>query len=178
MANEDKWPPNPTTSSSETSEVEAKVIRKVLTVAQTKDLHDDFDQIFEKHDLQRTLRVGAWIFRFINNHRRRESLSGPLTTVEIESVKEWWIKRVQEGALLMLNFVEIQSTLSLQANKDGVLECRGRIQGKCHTYLPDDAMFTRKLVRRAHCETLHRGVGLTMAVVRERFWIPRLRRKW
>ena len=87
LANEDKWPPNPTTSSSETSEVEAKVIRKVLTVAQTKDLHDEFDEILEKHDLRRTLRDGAWIFRFMNNCRRRESLSGPLTTVEIGRVK-------------------------------------------------------------------------------------------
>jgi len=26
-----------------------------------------------------------------------------------------------------------------------------------------------------HCETLHEGVGLTMAAMREKFWVPRLR---
>ena len=32
-----------------------------------------------------------------------------------------------------------------------------------------------KLVRRIHCETLHGGIGLTMAAVRERYRVPRLR---
>lgn len=27
-----------------------------------------------------------------------------------------------------------------------------------------------------HCETLYGGVGLTMAAVREKYWVPRLRR--
>ena len=43
-------------------------------------------------------------------------------------------------------------------------------------YLPEDPTLTRKLVRRVHCETLHGGVGLTMAAIRETFWVPRLRR--
>ena len=36
-------------------------------------------------------------------------------------------------------------------------------------------MFTRKLVQKVHCETLHGGVGLTMAAVREQYWVPKLR---
>ena len=43
-------------------------------------------------------------------------------------------------------------------------------------YLPADSMFTRKLVQRIHAETLHRGVSLTMAAVRESYWIPKLRK--
>ena len=35
--------------------------------------------------------------------------------------------------------------------------------------------FTKKLVQRVHCETLHEGVGLTMATVREQYWVPPLR---
>ena len=30
-------------------------------------------------------------------------------------------------------------------------------------------------MQKIHCETLHGGVGLTMAAVRERYWIPKLR---
>ena len=36
-------------------------------------------------------------------------------------------------------------------------------------------MFTRKLVQRIHVETLHGGVSLTMASIREQYWIPTLR---
>ena len=53
--------------------------------------------------------------------------------------------------------------------------CHGRIQKQYPIYLPRDAKFTEKLVQRVHSETLHGGVGLTMAAVREQFWIPRLR---
>ena len=45
---------------------------------------------------------------------------------------------------------------------------RGRIRGNYPIYLPRDAEFTEKLVQRIHCKTLHGGIGLTMAAVRER----------
>lgn len=38
------------------------------------------------------------------------------------------------------------------------------------------ALFTRKLVQKVHYETLHGGVGLTMAAVRENYWVPKLKR--
>ena len=37
----------------------------------------------------------------------------------------------------------------------------------------DPALLAAKIVQRAHVTTLHGGVGLTMARVREKFWIPR-----
>ncbi|XP_066028549.1 uncharacterized protein [Pocillopora verrucosa] len=40
---------------------------------------------------------------------------------------------------------------------------------------PADAVFTRKLVQRIHVETLRGGVALTMAAIREQYWIPTLR---
>lgn len=43
-------------------------------------------------------------------------------------------------------------------------------------YLPVFALLTRNLVQRIHVETLHGGVGLTMAAVREQYWIPTLRK--
>ena len=56
------------------------------------------------------------------------------------------------------------------------MECRGRIQGEYPIYLPDSALLAAKIVQRAHVTTLYGGVGLTMARVREKFWIPRLRK--
>ena len=36
--------------------------------------------------------------------------------------------------------------------------------------------YTRKLIHRSHVDTLHGGVALTMTRVRERYWVPRLRK--
>ena len=66
--------------------------------------------------------------------------------------------------------------LNLQANTDALLECRGRIQGEFPIYVPDSHPYAAKLAEDAHLRTLHEGVSLTMAKVRQRHWIPRLRR--
>ena len=59
-------------------------------------------------------------------------------------------------------------------NREKILECRGRIQGRYPIYLPDDSVFAEESVRHANQGTLHKDLGLTMAEVREKYWIPRL----
>ena len=61
-------------------------------------------------------------------------------------------------------------------NVDGLYECRGRIQGDYPIYLPDDALLSKRLVLHARLQTLHGGVSLTMEKIREKCWIPHLRR--
>ena len=56
--------------------------------------------------------------------------------------------------------------LNLQQNIDGIFECRGHIQGHYPIYLPDDGVFTGKLVTHFDAQFLHGGVGLTTAKVR------------
>ena len=123
--NQEKWPPNPVTSTSAATEVEAKFIWKVLAMVQTDVLDDKLDQLLENHDLLRTLQVGAWIVRFVHNCRACKRLSGPLTTAKIENVKGWWIKWVQQRAVVMPNYAQDQKSLNLQVNKDDLLECCG-----------------------------------------------------
>ena len=65
--------------------------------------------------------------------------------------------------------------LNVHPDDDKILRCHGRIKGEFPIYLPDDALFIVKLVEHAHLETLHGGVILSMAKVRERYWVPRLR---
>ena len=74
------------------------------------------------------------------------------------------------------NMEEDRLRLNLQRNKDGLLECRGRLPGPYPIYIPDATTFAEKFVQHAHKATLHGGVGLTMAKIREEYWIPRLRR--
>ena len=88
---------------------------------------------------------------------------------------KFWEKGTQVRCQGTSGFQEDQQRLNLQKNADGLYECRGRIQGDYPIYLPDDALFSKRLVLHAHLQTLHEGVSLTMAKIREKYWIPRLR---
>ena len=138
---------------------------------------DAMDQLLEAYALPKVLRVGAWVWRFTRNCRNPDNrLTGPLCTDKIEHQKAWWVKRAQVDAPASKYFEEDKLQLNLQPNDQQVLECRGRIIGEYPIYLPDDALFTAKLVHQAHVATLHGGVTLTMGRLRETYWIPRLRR--
>ena len=89
-------------------------------------------------------------------------------------VKLLWEKNEQERAREDEYYQEDRLQLNLQPNPDGVLECRGRIQGHYPVYLPDSQPYTKKLVEHAHLSTFHGGVGLTMAKIREYYGVPRL----
>ena len=65
--------------------------------------------------------------------------------------------------------------MNLQPSDQEILECCGRITGEYPIYLPDKHPITSQIVYQAHISTLHGGVRLTMAKVRERYWVPRLR---
>ncbi len=90
---------------------------------------------------------------------------GPLTTDELEQQYKFWEKRVQRSC----DSEDDKLRLNLQENHQSILECRGRIQGHYPVYLPDKHIFTTKIVEDAHLRTLHGGVGLTMALVREQY---------
>ena len=100
---------------------------------------------------------------------------GPLDTGEIETAKYWWIRRVQLRDTVEQHYKETNAQLGLETDDRGIIVCIGRMLGIHPINIPRNAVFTEKLVQRVHCETLHGGVGLTMAEVRETFWIPRLR---
>ena len=152
-------------------------MKEVLSLAQEqgrdKDSENDpFENLFQRHDLLRAVRILAWVRRFTTNRHRR----GPLTADDVREVRDWWTKREQAKDSLRPHFEHTKQSLNLVMNQHGILECRGRIQGHYPIYLPADSGFTRKLVQRYHAETLHGGVLLTMAAVREIYWIPTLRR--
>lgn len=172
----DHWPVDILTEPNKETEAEAKLTKEIFaTAVETK---DDLDEVLEKRSSWKTVRVTAWIRRFVNNCKlkKAERLRGPLTTTETDKQVQWWIKRAQDSYSATEKFNEDKLTLNLQKNAEGLFECRGRIQGDYPIYLPDEAVFTEKYVMHAHIQTLHGGVGLTMAKVRQNYWVPRLRR--
>ena len=170
------WPPDIILEPTAETMAESKVNREIFSAAIP--IHDALDHMLSNHALPRVLRIGAWMWRFIHNCRNQATcrMTGPISTEEIQHQELWWIKRAQNSAHQQPNFQADKLQLNLQPNDKQVLECRGRIIGEYPIYLPDDHPFTAKLVFQAHLSTLHEGVGLTVAKVRENFWVPRLRR--
>ena len=90
---------------SQDSEAEAKVIKEVLGLAQQQPDQpgDEFEQLLERHDLRRALRVQAWVRRFTTNRDRK----GPLTSEDLLETRNWWIKRVQAKDSRKPHFTQI-----------------------------------------------------------------------
>ena len=175
LTEKENWPCDIVTNSTPESQGEVKVTREVFAGA--REVTDEFERLLERFDLWKVLRVCAWILRFVNNTRKHKEqrTNGPLTTDEIKRQTLFWVARAQNNAKGSEKFEEDRLQLNLQERQDGLLECRGRIQGDYPIYLPDNHPFTEKLTMVSHQATLHWGVGLTLTKVRERYWVPRLR---
>ena len=175
LSDSSKWPPDVTLQATEEVLAETKATREVLGMIITQ--LPVLDQEF-KYPLTKSLRIAAWVIRFIHNTREKTNKrrsAGPLNTEDIEKAKTWCIRLAQRAEQVSSNFQTDKIQLNLQPNKEGLLECRGRIVGEYPIYLPDTHPFTAKMVELAHLVTKHGGVGLTMAKVREKYWVPRLR---
>ena len=175
LTNPNEWPRDVVTTATLESEAEAKATRAVFKVA--VESTNEPDQILAKFSLNKALRIHAWISRFLHNCAARvtkqERWTGPLTTQEINDQQQFWVKRAQAIQDDKLN--DDKQRLGVQENEEGILVCKGRLQGQCPVFLPDSHPYTTKLVEDAHQRTLHGGVGLTMAKIREDNWVPRLR---
>ncbi len=171
LSDKKQWPPDITTRATKESAAEAKVIRDVFAaVVEVAD--DSFDDLLTKFNLSKTMRVCAWVSRFLFNVQNPDQrVKGPLTTAKLDKQRIFWIKRAQTNC----DIEEDRMHLNLQINAEGLLECRGRIQGQYPLYLPDTHPFTAKIVEDAHLRTLHGGVGMTMAHIR--WWCGSLYKK-
>ena len=117
---------------------------------------DDFDLVLWKFELRIAMRIGAWVMRFLHNSQNSSSKNkGPLTTAEVEKCQMLLVKTAQLQGMSHAHFDQDQEQLNLQPGEEGVLECRGRIQGEYPVYLPDSALLAAKIVQQAHVTTHH-----------------------
>ena len=162
------------TSRTPESQAEAKITKELFDGATAST--GCLKVLLGKFDLTKTLRIVAWTARFIRNSRlkKQERMMGPLKTDEIENQILFWTKRPQENQ--SDDVTDDRQRLGLKENDQVILICRGRVQVHYSVYLADKIPYTLKPVEDAHRRPEHRGVGLTMARIRERHWVPRLRR--
>ena len=60
-------------------------------------------------------------------------------------------------------------------NQEGINEFHDRIEGDYPVFIPNKSLLAEKIVEEAHLQTIHGGVTLTMARIRDQYWIPTLR---
>ena len=111
-------------TSSPKSNAEAKASKQIFALA--VESNDVMDELLLRSSLWRTLRVGAWVARFLRNSKspRNQRIKGPLTTEEINKQRLFWEKKTQKQWKGSDQFQEDQLRLNLQPNRKEVLECR------------------------------------------------------
>lgn len=89
----DRWPGKIITQPTRETKEEAKLTKEVLAAA--VDTKDDLYQVLEKNTFWKTVRVTAWIRRFLKNCKLKKSarLVSPFTTSETGQQVQWWLKR-------------------------------------------------------------------------------------
>ena len=119
------WPPDLVLQPTTDSQSESKATRAILNTGVEQVEPTILGKVLKKHSLSKTLRIGAWIQRFLNNIRVKEDCRkyGPLTTEEIDKQRFWWIKQVQNDAKEDPNFQSEAVQLNVQEDADGVLRC-------------------------------------------------------
>ncbi|XP_043279324.1 uncharacterized protein [Venturia canescens] len=145
----------------------------------------------------RLLRVSAWCRRWTSKVRARKTndptTAGPLTAMELEATELLWIKNTQ-ASHFQHELHQIRSGQNIKTKSqlirltpfidhDGVLRTGGRLRhanmpysGKHPIILPPHSRFTELLTEATHRRMLHGGTQLTLAAIRQRFWIPQGRR--
>jgi hypothetical protein len=140
-------------------------------------------------NLNKLVRVTAWLLRFVDNLKKRTH-SGPLSVTELDSALMFWIVDCQ-SVVYSNELVNLQSKTSNRLSlvrqlrlflAEGIIRCGGRIHNaplqesaKFPILLPRNHHLTQLIVEDAHRETLHSGQNSTLTHLRQRYWIPAAR---
>ncbi|KAH9644482.1 hypothetical protein HF086_006015 [Spodoptera exigua] len=139
--------------------------------------------------LTKTIRIVAWIRRFLGNARnstKRDTVC--LSFCELSNAEELIIKYVQRTELAqeykqLMKKENISSNCNIYKLKPylddkGIIRVGGRLnysslsfEMKNPVILPKGGRFTELLIQKAHLTTLHGGARLTLAYIRQRYWI-------
>ena len=174
LLEQEKWPEQPNLKSSSVTQHEEKPIREIVSFVGERQ-HDEFDELLVRRTYWSTIRITAWILRFVYNLRAKKSRTkkrrGPLTTDEILEAQNCWIRREQK---YIAHDLEQPGWSLMEDPVTKVLKCQGRIPNYTPIYL-EEGLFVTKLIRHVHTEVMHLGVASTMAEIRRKWWIPHLR---
>ncbi|XP_044573987.1 uncharacterized protein LOC123258174 [Drosophila ananassae] len=185
------WPGTEPTDEADAEDEEEMLSEFVLVGAS-----DPFISLERFSSYRRLLRTTAWVLRFIRRCRgQRDELENyGLNVAECEAAEDLLFRRAQreafpdevQAAEKDLDVAKGSDICGLAPNLDGngILRAYGRIDAAlCIPYsarrpviLSHRHGLTEMIVRDAHVRMKHQNVDATMAEIRTRFWITRLRR--
>ena len=176
LLDEKNWPAQPALKSSKQSSEEAKPMKEIVAFSKENEVMiDEWDSLLERKPYWTTLRITAWVLRFVNNCKAKvnntKKSRGALTTEEILRGREYWILRAQK------NIQENLERPGWKLEKDlktGILKCVGRVQEYQPIYL-ENGTFAQKLIQHEHERIKHFGLASTMAAIRENWHILNMR---
>ena len=137
-------------ASCEESEMEAKLTKDILAVSVIEE--NQLDTLLNKLSFWKTIRVTAFILRFLKNckSKRMDRRKETLITAETEKAIKYWVTKTQKMFENTEKFNEDQERLNLVEDSEDIYRCHGGIQGEKPIYLPSSAKFTEELVKVAH----------------------------
>lgn len=179
---------NEVTAQMITTNIEAKV----HTITVEKRDTNCISQLLEKHSsITKIAGITAWVSRFINNARSpplNRNKNKYLTLMEIQNAYST-ITKITQNEYFKQEIQDIKKKGHVSCNskilklnplldKNNILRANGRLfnsdlpeTAKSPVILPKNSNLTRLLIDQTHKTTLHGGARLTLAKLRERYWV-------
>ncbi|XP_070557391.1 uncharacterized protein [Ptychodera flava] len=143
--------------------------------------------------LNKLLRVTALVRRFVSILKHKDNVPREQVTAdEINQSETEWIKQIQndrfDDTITSLRgnnrkYGPLVKQLKLFIDDDGILHCGGRIHNapiefatKFPILLPNGHPFTNLIIRHDHVRLKHSGAQTIITSLRQRYWIPQIRR--
>ena len=149
------------------------VVHTVVGMTQDQPNPDMFEKLLEKSNFQRAIRVAAYVSRFLSNCRAGKKKRATLTVEEIERAKDDWIQRVQKRSQSSPVSQQHHKELNLKENDQGSLNVEKGSKVVIQYIYQRMSFSNTSWWRRSISKPAK--PGLTMAAVREKYWIPKLR---
>ena len=121
----------------------------------------------------RLVRSFAWVRRFCWNLRSSDRRKGSLSSKEVKKA-EIEILRLSQSGLSSDRMKELEASLKVELDKDGLVVTVGRLEEACspaRIFMPRGSHLAKLIVLDAHFKTKHFGTAATLAELRSRFWI-------
>lgn len=175
LGDKKEWPQQPEVAATTEALAEAvsKPARETIMLEQDRDKFSNKEEwtssLVKKYKYWKFRRITAYIMRFRKNCCQEEKIRGPLRTDEIKAAEARWLRIAQEEK-------ELRCPFPLKADNAGLFRCYRRVPNYNPVFVPREHPLARSIIEHYHHDTLHGGVQATMSKVRDRFWIPQLRR--
>ncbi|XP_050309972.1 uncharacterized protein LOC126745954 [Anthonomus grandis grandis] len=157
------------------------LVNKETELAVTMNTEDWHLNYFSKYT--KTIRMQAWIHRFLHNIKNRNSKrEGPITAEEFILAEQQVLKVTQRDSFKEVNDKHL-SSLDVFKDEHGLLRLRSRISNRKDLelfrhpiVLPNKHPVITQLISQEHSKACHVGVQGLTSLLREKFWILGSRR--